>query len=66
MEEDSKALTAFTVRPLYECMPFGLTNAPATFQWLVQSCLGNLHLHYYIIYLQGCNCFLKDTGGTCI
>ena len=36
MEEDSKALTAFTVRPLgfYECepMPFGLTNAPATFQ----------------------------------
>ena len=31
MEEDSKTLTAFTVRPLglYECerMPFGLTNA---------------------------------------
>ena len=40
MEEDSKALTAFTVRPLdfYECkcMPFGLTNVPATFQWLMQ------------------------------
>ena len=39
MEEDSKSLTAFTVRPLgfYECkcMPFGLTNAPATFQWLM-------------------------------
>ena len=32
-------------------MPFGLTNAPATFQWLMQSCLGNLHLHYCIIYL---------------
>ena len=36
MDEDSKALTAFTVSPLgfYECeqMPFGLTNAPATFQ----------------------------------
>ena len=36
MEEDSKALMAFTVRPLgfYECKcrPFGLTNAPATFQ----------------------------------
>ena len=47
MEEDIKALTAFTVGPLgfYECeqMPFRLTNAPATFQWLVQSCLGNLH-----------------------
>ena len=55
MEEDSKAFTAFTFRPLgfykYECMPFGLTYAPATFQWLMQSCLGNLHLHYCIIYL---------------
>ena len=49
MEEDCKALTTFTLRPLgfYECerMPFGLTNAPATFQHLMQSCLGNLHLH---------------------
>ena len=39
MEEDCKALTAFTVRPLgfYECerMPFGLTNAPTTFQHLM-------------------------------
>ena len=55
MEEDSKALTAFTVGPLgfHKCKhrPFGLTNAPATFQWLMQSCLGNLHLHYCIIYL---------------
>ena len=36
MKEDSKALTAFTLRPLgfYECkrMPFRLTNVPATFQ----------------------------------
>ena len=34
MEEDSKALTVFTVRPLgfYECerMPFGLMNVPAS------------------------------------
>ena len=55
MEEDSKAFTAFTVGPLcfyeHECMPFGLTNAPTTFQQLMQSCLGNLHLHYCIIYL---------------
>ena len=55
MEEDGKALTAFTVGPLgfYECerMPFGLMNAPATFQHLMQSCLGNLHLQYCIIYL---------------
>ena len=32
-------------------MPFGLTNAPATFHQLMQSSLGNLHLHYCIIYL---------------
>ena len=55
IEEDSKALTAFIARPLgfYECerMPFGLTNAPNTFQCLMQSCLGNLHLQYCIIYL---------------
>ena len=55
MEEDSKALTAFTVRPFgfKECnhMPFGLTNAPAILQWLMQSCLGNLHLCYCVINL---------------
>ena len=63
MEEDSKAFTAFTVGPLgfYECehMPFGLTNAPATFQWLTQNCLGNLHLHYCIIYLDDVIVFSK-------
>ena len=63
MEKDSKALTAFTVGPLgfykCKCMPFGLTNAPATFQWLMQSCLGNLHLHYCIIYLDDVIVFSK-------
>ena len=55
MEEESKPLTAFTVGPLrfFECerMPFGLTNAPATFQRLMESCLGDLHLNWCIIYL---------------
>ena len=63
MEEDSKALTAFTVRPLgfYECerMPFGLTNAPVTFQHLLQIGLGNLHLQCCIIYLDDIIVFSK-------
>ena len=63
MEEDCKALTAFTVRPLgfYECerMPFALTNAPTMFQHLMQSCLGNLHLQYCIIYLDDIIVFSK-------
>ena len=63
MEEESKALTAFMVGPLgfYECerMPFGLTNAPATFQHLMKSCLGELHLNWCIIYLDDIIVFSK-------
>ena len=40
-------------------MPFGLTNAPATFQQLMQSCLGNLHLQNCIIYLDDIIVFSK-------
>ena len=66
MEEENKALTAFTVGPLgfYECerMPFGLKNSPATFQRLMQSCLGNLHLQYCIIYFDDVIFFSKTPG----
>ena len=64
MDEDSKPLTAFTVGPLgfYECkrMPVGLTNAPATFQRLMETCLGDLNFHWYIIYLDNIVIFSKD------
>ena len=52
LDDQSIPLTAFTVGP-YECvrMPFGLTNAPAMFQCLMESCLGELHLQWCIIYL---------------
>ena len=65
-DEDSIPLTPFTVGPLgfYEHvrMPFGLTNAPATFQRLMESCLGDLHLKYCIIYLYDIIIFSKTPG----
>ena len=65
----SKLLTAFTLGPLgfFECeqMPFGLTNAPATFQRLMESCLGDLHLNWCIIYLDDIIVFSKTPWGTC-
>jgi transposase InsO family protein len=55
LEEEDKQKTAFRVGLLgfYECnrMPFGLTNAPATFQRLMESCMGDLYLTYCLLYL---------------
>ena len=54
-EEASKQYTGFTVGNLgfFKCdwMPFGLCNAPATFQQLMQNCMGELNLIYCLIYL---------------
>ena len=55
MEEIHKERTAFTVGTLglyeYQRMPFGLTNAPATYQRLIQQCLGNLNGTICLVYL---------------
>ena len=55
LKETDKAKTAFQVGSLgfYECnrMPFGLCNAPATFQRLMERCMGELNLRDCLIYL---------------
>jgi len=55
MEEEDKPKTAFSVGKLgfYECnrMSFGLTNAPATFQRLMEKCMGEMHLREVLIFL---------------
>ena len=55
MAKESRQYTVFTVGSMgvYEFlgMPFGLCNAPATFQQLMQECLGELNLTYTLIYL---------------
>ena len=63
LTEASRPLTAFTIGPLefYKCvwMPFGLTNMPATFQHLMESCLGEMHLKWCIFYLDNIIVFSK-------
>ena len=55
MSEKAYQYTAFTVSSMgvYEFlhMPYGLCNAPATFQRLMQNCLGEVNLTYALIYL---------------
>ena len=50
MEEVHKERSAFTVGSIgffeYNKMAFGLTNAPATYQRLMQECLGDMNMRY--------------------
>ena len=63
MEEALKQYTAFMVGNLgfFKCdhIPFGLCNLPATFQQLMQNCLGELNLIYCLIYLDDIIIFLQ-------
>lgn len=55
MAEEDKEKTAFQVNNLgfFECnrMPFGLCNAPATYQRLMERCMGDINLKECLIYL---------------
>ena len=63
VREEDKHKTAFSVGNLgfFECnrMPFGLTNAPATFQRLMEACMGELHLQHCLIFLDDTLVFSK-------
>ena len=63
MGEALKQYTAFTVGNLgffkYYHMPFGLCNALASFQRMMQNCLGKLNLIYCLIYLDDVIMFLQ-------
>ena len=68
MDEALKQYTAFTVGNLgfFECdrMPFGLCNALATFQQLMQNCMGELNFIYCLIYLDNLIDIFADSWGT--
>jgi len=55
IEDTHKGRTAFTVGPLgffeYVKMPFGLSNSHATYQRLMEECLGEYNMTICVIYL---------------
>ena len=63
MKEEDKEKTAFSVGSLgfFECnrMAFDLTNAPATFQRLMERCMGELNQKECLIFLDDILIFFR-------
>ena len=63
LKESDRHKTAFNLGPLgfYECnrLAFGLTNAGASFQRLMEKCMGEAHLRDCLIYLDDIIIFSK-------
>ncbi|KAL2097871.1 hypothetical protein ACEWY4_007078 [Coilia grayii] len=63
MAPEDREKTAFTT-PMglfeFERMPFGLCNAPATFQRLMEACLGDMNTEALLIYLDDVIVFADD------
>lgn len=55
IEEAQKHRIAFTVEPIefyeFNRLPFGLSNSPATYQRIMEECLGDLNMTICVIYL---------------
>ena len=67
MSEWSKKYTAFTIGHLgfweFNRMPFGLCNAPSTFQRVMLSALGELHMQCCLVYLDDVIVYSKSARG---
>lgn len=66
--EKDREKTAFSVSGvgLFECnrMGFGLTNAPATFQRVMESCMGELNLTKCLVFLDNILIYSQTYGPT--
>lgn len=64
VNEEDKDKTAFQVGTMgfyeFNRMPFGLCNAPATFQRLMEKCMGDMNLRDCLIYLDDIIIFSTD------
>lgn len=64
IKEEYKQRTAFTVDPLgfyeFNKLPFGLCNSPATYQRLMENCLGDYNMSICVVYLDDLILFAEN------